>query len=240
ILIGAVVCCAASIAGDTLQDLKAGQLVGATPVKQQLVEILGTLSAALVMAPILMLLMKAYGFGEPTPQHPEPLTAPQATLMASVARGVFSGDLPWTMIIIGALLAVAIIAFDQHLERKGSTFRAPILAVAVGIYLPIELSTPILVGGLISFLVRARGRKFSSAPSYKQMQKQAEQSGLLFSSGLITGEALVGIFMAIPIVVTGNVDVIALANTPFGGIPGMVLLIGVCFLLYKTAFRSFR
>jgi putative OPT family oligopeptide transporter len=239
ILVGAVVCCAAAISGDTLQDLKAGQLVGATPFKQQIMEVVGTVSAALILAPILMLLLNAYGFGEPTPEHPNPLTAPQATLMASVATGVFQGGLPWNMIALGAVIAIGIIALDRYLESRGSEFRAPILAVAVGIYLPLELSTPIFAGGLISQFVKLRSKRSIRLTNFKELKSKSDQAGLLFASGLITGEALVGILMAIPIVVSGNADVLAIVDAPFGGWPGMVLLLGVCFWLYRTAVNVF-
>ncbi|TKJ41872.1 oligopeptide transporter, OPT family [candidate division LCP-89 bacterium B3_LCP] len=240
ILVGAVVCCAAAISGDTLQDLKAGYLLGATPYKQQIMEVVGTLSAALVMAPVLLLLLKAYGFGEPTAAHPNPLTAPQATLMASVAEGVFTGDLPWDMILIGALIGVGIISFDKYLERRGSSFRAPILAVAVGIYLPIELSTPIFIGGLISYFLRRRSRKFTGLPNFSKLKSKSDQAGLLFASGLITGEAIVGILMAIPIVISGNANVLALMDSPLGGWPGLVLLLLVCYILFKAAANHYR
>ena len=160
-MIGAVVCCAACIGGDNLQDLKCGYLVGATPWRQQVMLAIGAASSALVMAPVLNLLLKAYGIGVPTPEHPNPLLAPQATLMASVAKGMFGGALPWGMIAIGA----ADRRRDHRLgplarTSRGSTFRAPVLAVAVGIYLPLELSVPIFIGGLIAHLVdRALGRR---------------------------------------------------------------------------------
>ena len=109
ILIGSVVCCAAAMSGDTLQDLKAGYLVGATPYKQQIVQGVGVVSAAVVIAPTLTLLLEAYGIGVPTETHPDPLAAPQATLMASVARGVFLGGLPGLMIGIGMAVALAVI-----------------------------------------------------------------------------------------------------------------------------------
>jgi putative OPT family oligopeptide transporter len=240
ILVGAVVCCAAAISGDTLQDLKAGRLVGATPYKQQIMEGVGTLSAALIMAPVLMLLLNAYGFGEPTPEHPDPLTAPQATLMASVAQGVFSGDLPWTMIFIGALIGIGIITFDKYLEKRNSSFRAPILAVAVGIYLPIELSVPIFAGGLISHFVKMHGRSYKSSPNFTKMKAKSDQAGLLFASGLITGEAIVGILMAIPIVISGNADVLAIVSAPLGGWPGLLLLIAVAFLLFLVASSQYE
>ena len=123
ILIGSVVCCAAALAGDNMQDLKAGHIVGATPYKQQIVQVVGVVSAAVVIAPTLTLLMEAYGIGIPTEAHPDPLAAPQATLMASVAEGVFRGGLPVTMVIIGMVIAVAVIGFDLYLERRESTFR---------------------------------------------------------------------------------------------------------------------
>ena len=158
IMIGAVVCCAACIGGDNLQDLKCGYIVGATPWKQQVMLAIGAASSALVMAPVLNLLLKAYGIGVPTAQHADPLLAPQATLMASVAKGMFGGALPWDMVAIGALIGAAIIAWDVWLKRRGAKFRAPVLAVAVGIYLPLELSVPIFAGGLIAHLVERRLR----------------------------------------------------------------------------------
>ena len=133
ILIGAVVCCAAAIAGDNMQDLKAGHILGATPRKQQIMQMVGVVSAAAVMPLILQLLNAAYGFGPATEAHPNALAAPQATLMESVARGVFSGDLPWTMVYIGMGLGAVIIAVDQYLQSIGSSFRVPVLAVAVGV-----------------------------------------------------------------------------------------------------------
>jgi putative OPT family oligopeptide transporter len=230
ILVGALVCCAAAISGDNMQDLKTGHLVGATPWKQQVMQIVGTVSAALVMAPILTLLHRAYGFGRPTPEHPNPLTAPQATLMDSVARGVFSGDLPWTMVGLGALAGVVVILIDRVLQARGARFRCPVLAVAVGIYLPLELSLPILLGGCIA-LVAHGGREGAEG----QRMALAEQRGLLFASGLITGEALVGILIAIPIVLSGERDYLALANAPLGGWPGLVLVLGAALALFAVA-----
>ncbi len=150
IMIGAVVCCAACIGGDNLQDLKCGYIVGATPWKQQVMLAIGAISSALVMAPVLNLLAQAYGIGVPTESHPNPLLAPQANLMASVARGMFGGDLPWNTIGIGAAIGAAIIALDSWLKARGSSFRVPVLACAIGIYLPIELMVPIFLGGLLA------------------------------------------------------------------------------------------
>lgn len=221
ILIGAVVCCAAAIAGDNMQDLKTGHIVGASPWKQQIMQGVGTISSALIMAPVLMLLLRAYGFGQPTPEHPNPLTAPQAALMASVAQGVFDRNLPWTMVAIGALVGIVIIVLDEIQKARGASFRFPVLAVAVGIYLPLELSVPIFLGGLISLAIR---RQLKNRGVSKDGLESSARRGLLLASGLITGEALVGILMAIPIVVTANENVLALISEPIGAWPGILLL----------------
>jgi len=230
ILIGSVVCCAAAIAGDNMQDLKAGHILGATPWKQQVMQGVGVLSAVFVMAPILNLLLQAYGIGVPTAEHPNPLAAPQATLMASVAQGVFQGGLPWTMAFIGAVVGIIVIITDEVLKAKGSSFRAPVLAVAVGIYLPLELSSAILVGGLIAhFAAKVHAKR--GVDGEKSMRH-----GMLFAAGLITGEALVGILMAIPIVRSGDPDVFALGESmQFGGGVGLVIIAAVCFWMYRVA-----
>jgi putative OPT family oligopeptide transporter len=230
ILIGGVVCCAAAIAGDNLQDLKSGRIVGATPYKQQLMNTVGIIAAALVMAPTLTLLLNAYGIGAPTPEHPKPLPAPQATLMASVARGVFQGGLPINMLIVGMLVAAVVIFIDSRLERRGSAFRMPVLAMAIGIYLPLQLSVAIFLGGLIAW---AAGRVHRT----ERHREAAERNGVLFAAGLITGEALIGIGMAIPIVIAGRADVMAFWGVHEWNWPGMVLLALVMYLLYRTASR---
>jgi putative OPT family oligopeptide transporter len=237
ILIAAVVACAAAIAGDNLHDLKAGYLVGATPWKQQVMLIVGTLVSALVMAPVLNLLLKAYGIGPVTPEHPQSLTAPQATLMQSVAEGVFRGGLPWGMVLIGMGVAVALILFDLALERRESTFRVPVLAVAIGIYLPFELSVPILLGGILAWLVQRaqRRREWGSGEAAEEARKEIEQRGMLISSGLITGEALVGIAMAIPIVLSGRADVLAFWGVQDLVWPGVVLLLILLWGIYRAS-----
>jgi putative OPT family oligopeptide transporter len=231
-MVGAVVCCAAAIGGDNMQDLKAGFLLGSTPWRQQLVQGVGVVSAVLVMAPILNLLLMAYGLGARTPEQPNALLAPQATLMASVAQGVFGAGLPWAMVGYGALIGAAIIGVDEYLRRRGAAWRAPVLAVAVGIYLPLELSVPILIGGLIAHFAAARARARDMRGG-----DAAAQHGLLFAAGLITGEALIGIFMAIPIVVSGDVDIIAL-GVQLPAVLGLAVVGLVGALLYRTASRG--
>jgi len=229
LLIGAVVCCAAAIAGDNMQDLKAGYIVGATPWKQQVMQGVGVVSAVLVMAPILNLLLEAYGIGVPTAAKPNALLAPQATLMASVAQGVFAGGLPWGMVAIGAGIGTVIIVTDEVLKARGSSVRAPVLAVAVGIYLPLELSVPIFAGGVIAHIA---GRHAAS-------DERSLRNGMLFAAGLITGEALIGILMALPIVLTGDADVLAAPDSIRQGAGiGLVVMAAVTFGLYRIAVKD--
>jgi uncharacterized oligopeptide transporter (OPT) family protein len=239
IIIGSVVCCAAAIAGDNMQDLKAGQIVGATPWRQQVMQIVGTVSGALVIAPILMLLHKAYGFRGQPGAPSDALSAVQANLMASVAKGVFRGDLPWTYVFVGMGIAAGVIALDQYLGRIGSLFRTPVLAVTIGIYLPLELAVPIFAGGLIHY---ATNRYHTIRQTPAEVVEASGRNGLLFASGLITGEALMGILLAIPIILLKqlNIDLpiieYFLGHTmPYGSWLGAILLIGVAYWLYRTA-----
>ena len=247
ILIGATVACGAAIAGDNMQDLKAGRIVGATPYKQQIMQFVGVLAAACVMAPVLTLLLKAYGIGIPTLDHPNPLAAPQATLMAAVAGGVFRGGLPWGMIGVGMLVAVGVIMLDEMLKARESSFRAPVLAVAVGIYLPFELSVAIFLGGMIAWAVKRHQTNAAEAapaerqPNLKEATDTGDRNGLLFAAGAITGEALVGIILAIPIVIAGNANVLAFwGDHTDVNYPGIILLILVMFMLYRVAIAPTR
>jgi len=233
IMIGAVVCCAASVGGDNLQDLKAGYLVGATPWKQQVMLAIGAVSCALVMAPVLNLLANAYGIGVVDAAHPRALAAPQANLMASVAKGMFGGKLPWDMIFIGMGIGAAIIALDETLKARKAKFRVPVLAAAIGIYLPLELMVPIFLGGLLAHIVE---RRLGVVGADHDTLDRTHRNGVLFSAGLITGEALMGIFIAIPIVASGKADVLALPGAlHFGEWLGLILIAGVAWLLYRVA-----
>jgi putative OPT family oligopeptide transporter len=224
IMIGAVVCCAACVAGDNLQDLKCGYLIGASPWRQQLMLGIGALASALVMAPVLNLLLKAYGMGPATSAHPHSLQAAQATLMEAVSRGMFGGSLPWTMVIAGAAIGVGIIVCDEILKWRKARFRAPVLAAAVGIYLPLELSVPIFLGGVLAAVVARKG------------VDPENHQGMLFAAGLITGESLVGVLIAVPIVLTHHDDVFALpGGLRFGGWLGLLILAALAGFLYRTA-----
>ncbi|SKA06195.1 OPT family oligopeptide transporter [Selenihalanaerobacter shriftii] len=170
--VGAIVCVAIAVAGDTSQDLKTGFLVGATPKKQQLGELIGILVSAIFVGGIVLMLHEAYGIAS------KDLPAPQANLMAMVVKGVMKGDLPWALVFTGAFSSLIIEMFGI-----GS------LPFAVGLYLPIHLSTPIMIGGLIK---AALNRKSMS----EEERSDKDESGILFASGLVAGDALIGILLA--------------------------------------------
>ena len=219
IMVGAVVCCAAAIGGDNLQDLKSGYILGATPWKQQIMQMIGVLSSAVVLGLVLDILHTAYTIGSPT------LSAPQATLMKSVADGVFTGNLPWTFVYIGGIIAVILIILDLIQEKKGSDFRVPVLAVAVGIYLPITLTVPIFIGGMVNHYGKKAGGSNAS-----------EKRGLLMSSGFITGEALMGILVAVPIFLTGQKD--WWPQVSGINLLGPILFLGMIYWLYKSVSKK--
>ncbi len=184
--IAAIVCCIACTSGDVCNDLKTGSLVGASPFRQQIMQISGVFVASLVMAPVLTLLHENTPGGIGGKQLP----APQAGLFASLAQG-FSGesDLPWTLVGIGAVLGLFILAIDEFLRRNKYKFRAHLMPIAVGMYLPFGLATPILIGGLIAH--------FHSRGIPKEKHEDVLHRGILFSSGVIAGEALTAVGIAI-------------------------------------------
>lgn len=197
IAIGSIICIIAAMAGDTSQDLKTGYILGATPKKQQIGELIGAVISALTIGGVLILLDSAWGFGT------EALSAPQATLMRMIVEGVMDGNLPWTLVFIGVFLAIVV-------EILG----VAVLPVAIGLYLPLELSATIMIGGLIRFFV-----------DKKRTSEDGEAgTGVLFCSGLIAGEGLVGILMAILTVlkVAERIDLSAKFTT--GIIGGIVLM----------------
>lgn len=208
IAIGSIICIAACMAGDTSQDLKTGYILGATPKKQQIGEIIGTVAAALAIGGVMILLNSAYGFGT------DKLAAPQATMMKMIIEGVMNGNLPWALIFIGAFIAIAV-----EILGIGS------LPVAIGLYLPLELSATIMIGGLIRHFA---DKKFGSS-------KDEAGKGVLFCSGLIAGEGIVGILLAI-FAVTGLLEKISLAGKiPGGNITAFVLLAIVVYSVWAAA-----
>ena len=185
--VAAIVCCAACTSGDVCNDLKTGQIVGASPFRQQIMQIIGVGVASLVMAPIMQLLHQ----NTPGGIGGRELSAPQAGLFASLAKGFFGdGELPWDMVCIGAVLGIIILIIDAIIEKRGISFRLHLMPVAVGMYLPFGLSTPILVGGLMAYLIQKQNKTAINSDD-------SMQNGILVSSGLIAGESLMGIVLAI-------------------------------------------
>ena len=184
--VAAIVCCTACTAGDVCNDLKTGQLVGATPWRQQIMQIAGVAVAALVMAPVLQLLHD----NTPGGIGGKELAAPQAQLFASLARGFFGqGELPWSLVALGAGLGVGVLCIDRMLAQRQASFRAHLMPIAVGMYLPFGLSVPIFMGGILSFLITQRVRQGAPEPEV--------QPGILLASGAIAGEALMGVGIAL-------------------------------------------
>jgi putative OPT family oligopeptide transporter len=235
ILIGGVVCCAAAIGGDNLQDLKCGQLVGSTPYKQQTMQILGVIVAALAMAPVLNLLNDAYHIGS------DGLPAPQANLMGTVAQGVFQGNLPWTVIGVGAAIAAVVIVIDLILEKRRSAVRVPVMAFAVGVYLPFDLNMSIFLGGIIAWLV---GRTLDRTGASPERRSVVERMGLLAAAGFITGEALMGIGMAVPVAFKHDENALALfmhdGHPAYENLrtPALLFVAAVMFMLFRLALRD--
>ncbi len=214
ICIGTVICIVAAMAGDTSQDLKTGYIVGATPIRQQIGELVGALVSALAIGGVMYLLNAAWGFGE------QQLPAPQATLMKLVVEGVMGGTLPWGLVFCGIFIAVVI-------EVLG----LPVLPIAIGLYLPIYLSVPIFIGGMIRWFL-----EWNKSGKSNEENKDVIDRGVLYSSGLIAGEGLIGILLAVFAVIPlkgGNTpaDLIKL-DTPLGNAGGVVFFL----LLLATIF----
>jgi putative OPT family oligopeptide transporter len=218
--IGTVVCIAVCLSGDIAQDLKTGYLLGATPKQQQIMEFVGLLFPALIMGSTVFLLNTSFGFVKDA-THPTPLLAPQANVMAVIVQGVMTANLPWVPIIAGCMLAAAI-------ELVGITS----LPFAIGLYLPLDLSTPIMAGGLIALLVRRFSRE--------SVVKQREERGVLFGSGLVAGDALIGVSIAFLIALWGKYrefyeahEAVSLSGS-FGPWLALIAFAIICFFLYRS------
>jgi putative OPT family oligopeptide transporter len=209
--VGGIIAVAAAIAGDVSQDLKTGFLVGATPKRQQIGELIGVIVSGLVIGWILIMLNNAYGFGS------KDLPAPQATLMKMVIEGIIEGNLPWALVFVGFGSAAVI-------ELLG----IPSLPFAIGLYLPIHLSTPIMLGGLIRGILERREKS-------DEVLKQKVERGVLYSSGLIAGEGIMGILIAA--LVAANID-IGIGNNVLGQWGGLVLFLIMMYTLIGKSFKK--
>lgn len=216
LLVGAVVCISASVAGDTSQDLKCGFLVGATPWRQQVAEMIGIPFAAVSMAFVLQLLNTSYGIGSAE------LAAPQATLMATVIDGVLTQSLPWSLVWVGVTIALVV-------ELLG----VPSLPYAVGLYLPLGLTTPIFVGGVVRWLLE---RRYSGV----ELQEKRE-AGVLYTSGLIAGAALLGVLIAVPVAFApGFIGAIHVGSEWAGSLANLVAVVAFGALAASVYFVAAR
>ena len=211
IAIGSIICIVAAIAGDTSQDLKTGFLLGATPKKQQIGEVLGVIAAALAIGGTLYLLDNAWGFGS------DELAAPQATLMKLIIEGVMGGNLPWALVFTGVFIAIAA-------EIVG----IPVLPFAIGVYLPVQLNACIMVGGLIRLCLDKLKKE-------KAEKDRIVNDGILFCSGMIAGEGLVGIALAVLAVfgVGEIIDLSGFISPTVANIGGLVLFAVIILTLLK-------
>ena len=211
ISIGSIICIVTAMAGDTSQDLKTGYILGATPKKQQIGELMGAIVSAFTIGGVLILLDKAWGFGTTE------LAAPQATLMKMIVEGVMDGNLPWALVFIGIFMAIVV-------EVLG----IPVLPVAIGLYLPLELSTTIMLGGIIRWFADRKSKAKSDDVG----------SGILFCSGMIAGEGLIGILLAILAVIGIDSKIDLSGSINLGTIGGIILLIFMIGCVWKFAMNK--
>ena len=200
IAIGSVICIIAAIAGDTSQDLKTGYLLGATPKKQQIGELIGVLASGLAIGGVLYLLNAAWGYGGAE------VPAPQATLMKMIVEGIMGGNLPWNLVFVGVFLALGL-----------EILRIPVMPFAIGLYLPIYLNATIMIGGVVRMVMDARKNVD------EKTKEQQSTDGTLYCAGMIAGEGLVGILLAIFAVFGINTSIGESVN--FGNIGGVILMV---------------
>jgi putative OPT family oligopeptide transporter len=230
-----VIFCVAAIANNNLQDLKTGQLVDATPWKQQVALVIGVVAGAIVIPPVLNLVNQAYGFvGAPGAElHPNPLPAPQAGLISSLAQGVIAADIDWSLIRTGGFIGICIILLDEILARTTRHMRVPPLAVGLGIYLPTQSTLMIVVGAVVGWL-------FDKRADQSRRPEATKQLGVLLASGLIVGEGIIGVVISMIKAFSGKPTPLALVGPGFetaGKIIGGVAFAVIAAMLYRWIWR---
>ncbi|MBN1569098.1 MAG: oligopeptide transporter, OPT family [Acidobacteria bacterium] len=227
LLISGVVCLAACLSGTASQNFKTALIVGGTPRALQTGLIVAVIFTSLLAAPLMVFLDKAFGIGSGG------LLAPQASMFAAMANGLFmeGSSLPWNMIALGALLAIALIGIGAYLRKRGSDFGISPMAVAVGIYLPFTTTLPILLGGIIHLLV---SRKYKA----QKRLDIAIQAGTVFCAGLVAGEALTGIFLAVPIGLDVRLPLPFIGSEPVRDILSILVLLGLPWMIYRSIVRQ--
>lgn len=241
-----VIGAALSISNDTMQDLKVGDIVGATPWKQQVMLILGVIVSSFVIPPILQLLYNAYGIGgvfpRPDMNPAQMLAAPQAGMMAAVAKGAFSHQLEWGMIGIGAGIAVICVIIDEVLKKRFGT-RLPVLAVGLGIYLPLDSSIPTVIGGLLSYIVQYRlNHLYHRGKQEDEVKVNAHRHrGMLLCCGIVAGASLMGVLIAIPFAIQQSSDALRImpeSLMPFAGVASIVVTLALCTWIYRSVLKA--
>ena len=237
LFVTAVVFAVATIANNNLQDLKTGQLVDATPWKQQVALVIGVIAGAVVIPPVLDLLLKAYGFaGMPGTNPTQALAAPQAALISALAQGVIEHKLDWSMIGLGAAIGVVIVILDELLGRRGKSARLPPLAVGLGIYLPTSTTLMVVVGAVAGWYFDRRAERTPKPEATRQL-------GVLLASGMIVGESLIGVALAALVVFSGKDAPLALVGPGFAGaavLIGALAFALVMIAMYAWLFRLAR
>ena len=229
IMITAMVAAMGVISCDNLQDLKSGHVLGSTPWKQELALFLGVVVSAFAIAPIMQILFEAYGIAGVFPRlgmNPDQnLAAPQSVLLATIAQGMLGQSLPFNLIMIGVGIGVVAIVIDQYLKRTGKG-RFPALGVALGLYLPFEIVTALFLGGILKYIV-----------TKTQKNKNGDSQGLLFASGLIAGEAIIGILLAIPFAASQRTDLFQYTPAwlmPYSTLIGFALFAYIAYKLVRA------
>jgi putative OPT family oligopeptide transporter len=220
----------AIIANDNLQDLKTGQLVGSTPWKQQVGLIIGVVAGALVLPPVLQLLATNFGFAGAPGAGPSALAAPQASLFAAIAQGVLGGSLRWDLVALGAGIGVAIVAIDEGLRISGKG-RFPPLAVGMGIYLPVALVLPVVVGTVIGHFWNKMAQR-TPRPEF------TERLGVLLATGLVVGDSLAGLVYAGAVGALGDPERLAMVRPEFAPVAGWIAVIALIALLVGSYMRT--
>lgn len=239
----------ATISNDNLQDLKTGWLVGATPWRQQVALLIGCVVGAAVIPPVLNLLYNAYGFMDALPRPgmdpSQALSAPQAILMTAIAKGIFTHQLDWSMLGIGAVLGFVLIVIDALLARRGGVARVPVIAVGIGIYLPPTIGSVLVIGALLGWIAQriVKARAKAQGKDFVAFAQASERRGVLLASGLIVGESLVGVAMAMVVGFTGSDAPLAIVGSGFAPTSewlALVVFAGICAVVVRRVLAPTR
>jgi putative OPT family oligopeptide transporter len=235
IIVGAVVCCSAAIAGDSMQELKTGQLLGATPYNLQIARFIGVASAAISVPFVVVVLHQVYEIGSPS------LPAPQAYVMANIANGIFQGQMNWALFVLGIVVALILIYLDL-----------PVMAVAIGIYLPFTLTLPIMMGGIIKYstdkfikkkvtLIDKKSDNLTDEQctnKISSLKAKVSNRGILFASGLIAGEAILGVIIAAIVIAGINLALIGESASWPGLLVFGYLMFLLCYILLRDILKT--